>query len=103
MTLPLRYRPAAIADLDAIFAFIAADSPDRALGYIDDIRAHCRRLGSHPELGVARDDLATGIRVLPIRRRLVIAYRVADDAVVIMRVFSSGQDYEVIMRGSDQA
>jgi toxin ParE1/3/4 len=97
----LVYRPTALADLDGIYDFIAPENPRRAAGFVDDIRQRCRTLCTHPELGPARADLASGIRIYPMLGRIVVAYRVAEDAVVITRVFSGGQDYEAILRKED--
>lgn len=97
----LVYRPAALADPGGIYDFIAPENPRRAAGFVDDIRQRCRTLRTHPELGPARADLGPGIRIYPMLGRIVVAYRVAEDAVVITRVFSGGQDYEAILRKED--
>jgi toxin ParE1/3/4 len=94
--LQLAYRAAALDDLDAIYDFIGADSPARAMTFVKDIRDHCRTLCAHPQLGPARADLGTDIRLLPLRHRVVIAYRIRSDAIEITRVFYGGQDYEAL-------
>lgn len=65
---------------------------------MDDIRRRCRNLRAHPELGPARDDLGAGIRVYPMPKRVLVAYRISDDVVVIVHVFSGGRDYEAVLR-----
>lgn len=92
----LTYRPAALADLDAIYDFIAADAPDRALTYVDAIRAHCRSLLDHPFLGPARGELGRGIRILPYRGRVVVTYLVQPGAIEIVRIFHAGQDIRAL-------
>jgi toxin ParE1/3/4 len=82
----LTYRPAALADLDAIYDFIEMDSPSRALDFVQDIRSRCRKLIAHPQIGPPRDDLGTGIRIYPMRGRIVV-YRLRLDAIEILRVF----------------
>lgn len=94
----LVYRPAALSDLDAIYDAIEPDSASRAFDYVQDIRRRCRTLCDHPQLGPAREDLGTGIRVFPMRGRVVVAYRVRVDVIEITRVFYGGQDYEAIFR-----
>ena len=44
----LVYRPAALADLDAIYDFIEPDNPDRALGFVDPLarKNPLRRVGN---------------------------------------------------------
>jgi toxin ParE1/3/4 len=94
----LAYRRAALADLDAIYAYIELDNARRAASFVQDIRDRCRTLRIHPKLGRVRDDLSPGIRVLPMLGRVVVAYRITPDAVLITRVFSGGQDYEAILQ-----
>lgn len=97
----LVYRPSALADLDGIYDHIEPENPRRAVSFVNDIRQRCRTLCTHPELGPARDELSPGIRIYPMLGRIVVAYRIAEDAVVITRVFSGGQDYEAILRNDD--
>jgi toxin ParE1/3/4 len=94
--LQLVYRPAALDDLDVIFDFISADSPARAMTFVEDIRARSRMLCAHPQLGPARSDIGNDIRIFPVRGRVVIAYRVRSDAIEVIRVFYGGQDYEAL-------
>ena len=96
----LIYSGLAEADLDEIFDFIAADNPRRARSYIEDIRQACRDLCHTPLIGVERPDLRPGLRILPLWRRVVVAYALPPDELLVLRVFTSGRDYETIM-GSD--
>jgi len=98
LRLPVLFARAALHDLDRIFDFIAEDNPRRARSYVADIRAACQRLGTTPFMGVDRADIRTDLRVMPLWRRLVVAYQVEPDRVRILRVFAAGQDYEAIMR-----
>jgi len=99
--LSLVYRHAALADLDAIYDYIEPDNPRRAASFVQDIRDRCRPLCVHPQLGRARDDLSSGIRILPTPGRVVVAYRITSAAIVVTRVFYGGQDYEAILRRND--
>jgi toxin ParE1/3/4 len=47
----LRYLPIAQDDLISIFDFIAQDSPNRALSFVDDLDGRIGRLEQHPLLG----------------------------------------------------
>ena len=94
----LVYRPAALADLDGIYDYIEPENPRRAASFVKDIQDRCRNLCAHPELGPAREDLGAGIRILPMLGRVVVAYRIVDEAIVITRVFHGGRDYETILR-----
>ena len=95
---PVLYSRRAKADLDEIFDYIAADNPARALTYVEEIQEACEALESTPLIGVARPDLRSGVRILPLRARIVIAYEPRRDQVRILRVFRRGRDWEAIIR-----
>jgi toxin ParE1/3/4 len=97
MALRLAFRPAAEADLDVIYDYIARESPDRALDVIRRIRTRCGQLTEFPELGRRRDDLRPGARLLPFERRGVIVYGVAGDTIEVGRIFYGGRDYDTLM------
>lgn len=97
MSRELYYTPAARDDLEEIFWFIAADNPRRARSYIAEIEACCQKLCTSPEIGVSRPDLRPGLRVFPFHRRIIIAYELPEGRLDILRIFSSGRDYETIM------
>ncbi len=95
----LTYRPLAQDDLDFIYEVIEPHDPRRAFDFVQDIRDRLRRnLLAHPRLGPTRPDLGSGIRIYPIKaKRIVVAYRVGDDEIIIVRVFYGGADYEVVL------
>jgi toxin ParE1/3/4 len=90
----------ALDDLDEIFDFIAADNPRRARTYMEEIRQACRNLCKTPLIGIERADLRPGLRIFPLWRRVVVAYELPPDELLVLRVFTGGRDYETIM-GSD--
>ncbi|MCK0197374.1 type II toxin-antitoxin system RelE/ParE family toxin [Ancylobacter sp. 6x-1] len=94
----LTYRPAALDDLDGIYDYIEPENPRRAFSFVEDIRKRCRTLCEHPELGPARSDIKPGLRIYPMFGRIVVFYRITESAIVIVRVFSGGMDYETLMR-----
>jgi toxin ParE1/3/4 len=53
----LVYSAQALADLEDIFDFIAADNPGCARSYIEEIQRICRNLGDAPLIGTARPEL----------------------------------------------
>lgn len=99
MTRELVFTPAARADLEEIFWFIAADNPRRARSYIAEIEEACSNLCDMPEIGFERSDLRTGLRTLALWRRILVAYELPDGRVDVLRVFSAGQDFEAIISG----
>jgi toxin ParE1/3/4 len=100
VTRALIYSGAAQLDLDNIFDFIAADNPSRARTYIEDIRNACRDLCQNPLIGIERADLRAGLRIMPLWRRVLIAYELPPGELLVLRIFTGGRDYETIM-GSD--
>lgn len=89
----IRFRPLAEADLEALYEYLAYAGPAVAAAYIERIEAACRALSEMPHCGAPRDDLASGIRTLNFKRRAVIAYRIGESSVTIVRVFYAGRDY----------
>ena len=85
------FHPIAESDLEQIFNFIAEDSPERAIGFVRRIRACCLGLAEFPKRGRPRDDLAKDVRTLVFERRVVIAYRIESQRIVVLRVFYAGQ------------
>lgn len=88
------FRPAAQADLFAIYDYIERDSgASRAGGYIDRIEAACMALATFPARGTVREAIGPGVRVVGFERRASILFRVTGDTVLILRVLYGGQDY----------
>jgi toxin ParE1/3/4 len=80
-------------DLEEIWAFIAMDSPAAADRFIDRLLRSCRNLATLPRLGRAREDLAPGLRSLPVGDYLVF-YRKARSGIEVARVLSGYRDLE---------
>lgn len=87
----------AVDDLDQLDDFIAAESEVRAERVIQRIKARCKTLSQFPERGAPRPQFGDGVRLLLCERRIVIAYRVDADRVVVLRIFSAGLDYESLL------
>jgi toxin ParE1/3/4 len=88
----LRLRPAAEADLDAIYEFIARDSPGNALAFVRRIQHQCVALLDFPERGTRRDDAKEGLRTFAFERRVLIAFYVLPQEVEIARILYGGRD-----------
>jgi toxin ParE1/3/4 len=103
MKYKVRFRPAAEANLFALYRYISDRSgPVRAGAYIARIEAACMALATFPERGTKRDDLESGIRTIGFERRATIAFRVEEDAVRIVRIFYAGRDYENNFRDQEE-
>ncbi|MEC5322152.1 type II toxin-antitoxin system RelE/ParE family toxin [Aurantimonas sp. A3-2-R12] len=84
-------RPHAEADLIEIWLHIALDSPLAADRQIDRIGERIIRLALFPEMGVARPDIAEGVRVLSVPPFLVL-FQVDSDKVEIVRIVHGARD-----------
>jgi toxin ParE1/3/4 len=94
-SLPVVWRPDAQADLLALYDWIAERAdPGTAYAYTSGIEEHAQRLAQFPHRGTPRDDLVPGLRTVPYRRRVTIAYRVLEDRVEVLRLVHAGQDWE---------
>ncbi len=71
-----------------------------AVGTVELIREYIKGMSDTPHRGTKRDDLRPGLRIVPFRKRTIIAFEIDDTAMVvsILRVFYGGQDYEAVMR-----
>ncbi|MGU3494019.1 type II toxin-antitoxin system RelE/ParE family toxin [Xanthobacteraceae bacterium A53D] len=98
---PVSFRPAAITDLEAIEDYIALDNPGRAKAFVLDIMQRARRIGDNPNLGRSRNDLRAGLRLLPLDRRVVVAYLIERSEVQILRIFYGGRNYAALMTDED--
>jgi plasmid stabilization system protein ParE len=89
------FSPEALADLLALYDYIADEAgAGVALGYVERIEAHCRRLDAFPERGTVRSDIRPGLRIIGFERRVTIAYHVEPEAVVINRILYGGRNIE---------
>jgi toxin ParE1/3/4 len=90
----LVFRPAAQADIKALYDYIAEHGGrERAGAYINRIEKACRDLTTFPERGTVRNDLHPGIRIIGFERRTSIAFLVEGDTVRILRLLHGGQSF----------
>jgi plasmid stabilization system protein ParE len=92
---------AAEADLEAIGDWIAQDSPQRALSFVQELRERCATLAELPRAF----PLVPRYEHLGIRRRVyrsyLIFYRIEEQTVQIVRVLHGARDYETILFPTD--
>ena len=81
-----RLRRAAQAehDLIGIWTYIARRNQNAADRLLDELDRKSRALARDPEMGVARDDIAPGLRHLPAGKYLLL-YRNLKDGVEVVR------------------
>lgn len=88
------WRSKARGDLLDLYDWIAAAAdPATAFDFTSAIESHVAELAQFLQRGTPRDDLLPGLRTRPYRRRTVIAYRVTDDSVEILRLFHVGREW----------
>ena len=97
MSLEVRLRSEAVADLESLYDYIAADSPERAIIFLRRIRDRCESLSLWPRAGRARDDLAPGLRLVAFERRVVIAYTLRETHIDVLRVLYRGRDVNALL------
>ncbi|MDP6344197.1 MAG: type II toxin-antitoxin system RelE/ParE family toxin [Alphaproteobacteria bacterium] len=83
--------PAAEADLDDIWLYIAKDSPATADRFVDDISDRFRILAEHPMMGVDCAAIMAGLRYFPVQRYLIFYSRI-EGGVLIERVLHGARD-----------
>ena len=88
--------PDALADLDDIWEFIAADSLPAADRILEEIYEAIRRLVSFPQLGHSRPDLSSRpLRFHPVRDFL-IAYAPDENPLIVLAVLHGCRSPRVI-------
>ena len=78
-------------DLDFIAATIAEDNPQRAVTFIQDIRAKLAAVARDPLIYQLRPDIGEAARMASVGRYAIL-FRVADDVVRVERVVYGGRD-----------
>ncbi|MEJ0060944.1 MAG: type II toxin-antitoxin system RelE/ParE family toxin [Terricaulis sp.] len=81
----------ALADLESISEYIAADSKKAAARVVSYIRERALVLEAMPKLGMASSDPGTRELILP-RFPYVLVYEIAGDEVRILAVFHQQQN-----------
>ena len=98
MTRRLVVTPEAKAQLNSLYEYLAREaSLDIATRYIDAVMARIAGLTDFPNRGTSRSDLRPGLRTVPFRRRLTIAYAVTPREVRIIGIARAGQDLKRLL------
>ena len=71
-------------DLIGIWAYIARDNPTAADRLLDILDRKSQALARNPQIGMARDDVAGGVRHFPVGKYLIL-YRDLGDAIEVVR------------------
>lgn len=82
------------AQLVALYRYIMQEASGEIAGrFTNAIIEHCEGLAAFPHRGTPRDDIRPGLRTIPFRRRVTIAYAVDAQQVAILGVYYGGQDF----------
>jgi toxin ParE1/3/4 len=85
---------AAQADLADLYDYLLPRAGERdARAYVGDIFDYCVSFETFPERG-ARSNKRPGLRIVGFHRKATIAFEVADDTVIILRVFHRGRNVD---------
>jgi toxin ParE1/3/4 len=88
----LEWHPLAEADLEGIVSYIAADDIEAAYRVHDEIANQTAVLARYPLVG--REGRVAGARELPVNRTAyVVAYRVGEGVVTVLRVFHGARKW----------
>lgn len=99
MTRRLVVTPEAKAQLNGLYEYLAQEaSLDIATRYIDAVMARIAGLTDFPHRGTSRRDIRPGLRTVPFRRRLTIAYAVTPKEVRIIGIAGTGQELHELLR-----
>lgn len=81
--------------LDSIHRYIRNHSGlTRDDAFVASIISYCSSLDTFPHRGTRRDDLLPGLRVIPFRRRVMLAVTVTQTTVIVGGVYYGGRDFE---------
>ena len=87
----LKFLPLAAKDLENIGDYIAQENPHRAMTFVRELRAQCRKMTQSPLAYRSRPELGKGIRSCAYGR-YVIFFSVKDDVLQIIRVLHGAMD-----------
>lgn len=89
------FSPAAEADLEAIYDYIAADNLAAATKLVARLEALATRLAETSGMGRARADLLPDLRSFPLGS-YVLFYRSTENGIEIARVLHGARDVTII-------
>ncbi|MEO9862577.1 MAG: type II toxin-antitoxin system RelE/ParE family toxin [Yoonia sp.] len=97
MTLTVALRPAARADLDAIWDYtVTTWSQDQAVTYLGGLGQVFDKLAQFPEMARLRDEFTPAVRIMPYQRHLVI-YTADDTTLDVIRVVHSKANWAALL------
>ena len=91
-------RPAAVADLLAIHAYIADDAPVRAGDFLRTLDRKIRMLAATPHIGTARLPAFPRVRMFPVGRYLILYQPLEhEDGIELIRIIHGARDWQTLI------
>lgn len=84
---------AAATDLREIHDYIYEKNPKAADQLLEEVQAACDNLGRNPRIGIVRDDILTGIRLIVVSRNYVVFYRIFESEIEVVRILHGRRDF----------
>lgn len=97
----VRLTPAAREDLDAIWSYIAKESPDAADRFLRRLSDRMNQLPRAPYVGERQDRYREGLRSI-VEGAYVIFYLPTDDSIDVHRVLHGARDLPQLFERSDE-
>jgi toxin ParE1/3/4 len=94
LTSRIRFASSAEADLLELWLTIAEENLVAADESLDTIQSTVSLLGSQPEMGRARPELADGLRSIQTRTPYIIFYLPGADGLLVVRVLHHARDID---------
>lgn len=91
---PRRFRltRSAVRDLEAIWEYIANDSPTAADGVLDSLYERLVLLGKNPLLGEGRRELQPGMRSFSVGNHVIYYQPTGKHGILVVRVLHGARD-----------
>ncbi|MEO6421972.1 MAG: type II toxin-antitoxin system RelE/ParE family toxin [Candidatus Nitrotoga sp.] len=90
----IRFTSLAEADLLELWLTIAEENLVAADESLNTVQATVALLGTQPEMGRARPELANGLRSFPMRTPYIIFYLPEDGGLLVVRVLHHARDID---------
>ena len=93
--MPVHFAGSAEADLLDLWLAIAAENPMAADKVLDSIYGTAMLIGTQPEMGRARPELADQLRSFPTKTPYIIFYLPESEGVIVIRVLHHARDIDI--------
>ncbi|NJM48890.1 MAG: type II toxin-antitoxin system RelE/ParE family toxin [Alkalinema sp. RU_4_3] len=90
-------RSEALLDLDDIFDYIADDSLDRAIAFIQKLHDQIEKIAATPGMGRRRDELLPDLRCMAYGNYMIFYFSM-NDGIDVVRVINGARDIEAIFQ-----